>query len=234
MKLTKHLFIVFFLPLLCVTTFAQTPRDEHRRQEALHFEKLRSGNNSVLVSSRNIDVTYYNLQTRMLKMDAGFSGSTYLEYKSLSANLTTVVLDYYAAGTIDSVIIAGKKLSAGNFVHAGDTVLITLPAPLALNAASSMTVYYRGPYNGSAFMVKTVDNVELGEQTISVSTQAEPYDGRKWWKAESNTTERTSSRVCRKSSSVSPGKPMIKSDVREMSGRTARKSAIFCTNCSMV
>jgi aminopeptidase N len=93
-------------------------------------------------TSDRYDVRRYDLDLRVDPNDTTLVGIVGVTFASRREGLASVVLDLANRGLTVSAVQDG--LGARPFVHAGDSLTVTLRAPLALGAVDSLLVSYAG------------------------------------------------------------------------------------------
>ena len=148
----------------------------------------------VSAAAESYDVNHYRLAVSF-PSDAtlNFTGSVRMEFRSLVDDLSVIELNFGTLGKIDSVLAGGTRLDASAISHTGDVLALTLPTALQTDERLAVTMYYAHPYGGSAVTVKSVQNVDLGKQVLSIASQAEPYDARNWWPCKDDPADKADS-----------------------------------------
>lgn len=159
--------------------------------ELRRYTQLMQADANTLQSAKDYDVDFYRLAVRMRKADPSFSGSVRVQLTSLVAGLGTIDLNAATNLTIDSVF--ADDGSRCTFARNGAVLSITAPAPLAEQQRAAFSIHYRSLYNGSAIDVTQVQNAELGISTLSIASQAEPYDARAWWPCKDDPSDKADS-----------------------------------------
>jgi aminopeptidase N len=155
-----------------------------------HVQRMRADDHTIQ-SAKNYDVDFYRLAVRMLKNETSFSGSVRVQLTSLVANLSRVDLNAAANLVIDSVFTGdGTRCT---YTHTAGVLSITPLAPIPQSTRAAFVIHYRSPYNGSAIDVTPVQHPELGRTTISIASQAEPYDARAWWPCKDDPSDKADS-----------------------------------------
>ncbi len=186
----KKILLLLF-PLLLHPLFAQHPEMQKLRDaEIRRYLKLAQADPQITAGMDDYDARWYGLDIRLSKNDPAFGGSVTMRFTALVDGFRNVDMTFYSAGTVDSVVAGGAKLP---FTTAGGILTVTLAAPLAKNTDGQFQVYYRSPYQGSAFTRALRPSAELGTQITSLSTQAEPFDARKWWPCKDDTRDKADS-----------------------------------------
>jgi hypothetical protein len=190
-------FLVFLITAPLTAQDFDAPPDEMQQVRNIEMRRhalLSKRAQFVSAAAENYDVTYYRLAVNF-PSDAtlDFSGSVRMELKSLINDLDVIELNLGEFGKIDSVLVGDVRLDAGAVSHTGDVLALTLPSSLQMDEALAVTMFYRHPYGGSAVTVKSVQNVDLGKQVLSIASQAEPYDARNWWPCKDDPADKADS-----------------------------------------
>ena len=192
--------IVIFLSLFVSPLAAQqdahfdhpgckTHEIEKRRVEA--FAKRAQ---LVPIAAEDYDVHYYRLDiTFPSDGTLPFHGSVYMEVRSLIDDLGSITYNLGGSGDIDSIVVAGERIPTSSITRTQDVVKVQLPSALQRQEILGLTTYYRHPYGGSAVTMKSVQNVDLGKQILSIASQAEPYDARYWWPCKDDPADKADS-----------------------------------------
>lgn len=174
-------------------TFAQdTEIQKLRLHEERTYQKLLDVKANTLASAEDYDALYYRLELNLRKDTAAkiFTGNVLMRLRSLVPSLQKVDLNFYNAGMVDSVISNNIKLQ---FTHTNNVLSITLPSPIAKDQEITIRTFYRCLFQGSAFTKNYQPNVDRRDSTMSLSTQAEPYDARKFWPCKDDTRDKADS-----------------------------------------
>lgn len=143
------IYLLLFFPLI---SFAQLETEGWQFCQASkirYFGQLASNAKARLAypGDASIDVTYYGLDLRLTTTPANLRGAATITLKSTSATLTSFFLDLNSSTTastglrVDSVKVGSQKLP---FQHTQNKLTITLPQPLTLGQALTLTVFYQG------------------------------------------------------------------------------------------
>nr|MEE4266774.1 M1 family metallopeptidase [Candidatus Krumholzibacteria bacterium] len=132
------------------------------------------------VTSNRYDMLRNALDLRIDPEAASISGQVGMVFASEVADLETFVFDLS-----DAMEVTGISHLTGPlfFTHAGDSVVVTLPATLGLGAVDSLTVAYRGtdtePVFTRGLMFRTYT---LNDHTgPSVASLSQPAYAKYWW-----------------------------------------------------
>lgn len=146
--------------------------EKHRFTHRLITENYNS------LAAKDYDALFYRLNVVVRKNADSFNGDVVMRFKSLITNLQKVEMDLSNVATVDSVIWQGRRLI---FTHQSNILTATLQSPLPANSIGELRTYYRSPIQGSALTKAQRNNVDKQKQIITISSQAEPFDARKWW-----------------------------------------------------
>jgi len=140
------------------------------------------------VTSDRYDVTRYDLALRIDPNDTTLAATVGIIFTSRHAGLATVVLDFANRGLVVSAVQDG--IGTRPFVHAGDSLTVTLRQPLVAGAVDSLHVTYggvpRSPVSDRGLFWKnhfhyneaTGQNIDGGRIVASMS---EPAYAKYWW-----------------------------------------------------
>ena len=126
----------------------------------------------------SIDVTYYGLDLRLTHTPNYLRGAAIITLKSTAASLSGFFLDIKSQLRVDSVTSTGGRLP---FVRATDRVSITLPQPLSMGQAVTLTVHYQGNpasqsgFGSFAFSAHGPNNAPV------IWSLSEPYGASDWF-----------------------------------------------------
>ncbi|TAE26869.1 MAG: T9SS C-terminal target domain-containing protein [Cytophagales bacterium] len=137
----------------CQTTktryFGKVFRDAQARQASV--ANYLSG--QAYPGDSTIDITYYGLNLRLTHTPAYLNGATTISFKATSANLSRFFLDLNTQHKVDSIKVGrGGAGAVLTFVRETNRVQVTLPQPLSIGQAYTLTVFYQGnPASASGF-----------------------------------------------------------------------------------
>ncbi|PIS45046.1 MAG: peptidase M1 [Ignavibacteria bacterium CG08_land_8_20_14_0_20_37_9] len=168
-------FLLFSFLLLTAISFAQDARSELIQSERKAFERKLNLSKVTYPGDPNFDVQYYKLNVFVTHTPKFISGEVTVAAKSLMNNLTSVKLDLQNTLTVDSIFLAGSKVS---FQHLSNIITVQLDKSYFLNEIFSFNVYYHGAPGSSGF----------GSYQTSyhngfpiIATLSEPYGASDWW-----------------------------------------------------
>jgi len=132
------------------------------------------------VSSDRFDLQRCDLDLRLDPVLGSISGSVQMVLASLEADLGTVVFDFSSAMEVLSINHLTGNLP---FTHNGDSVVVTLPAPLSVDQLDSLTISYRGTETEPVFdrgLMFRQYNLG-GHDGISIASLSQPAYAKYWW-----------------------------------------------------
>jgi aminopeptidase N len=183
--------LLLFIPATLV--FPQqnaSTRERFREKEMQRYTLLSKRAQYTARASDSYDVLHYRIAIALPTADPDFGGTVTMTLKSLVASLDTVVLNAVDAMTISKVSNGASDLT---FTHASDLLTILLPSGLPKDQTASLTITYSTPFANSPIDRRSVQNVELGVPTMSISSQSEPYDARGWWPCKDDPADKADS-----------------------------------------
>lgn len=135
---------------------------------------------------RGFDVSSYDLE---LVIDTGarwLSGRVAVGLRALEPGLRRITLDLVSVLDCTAVLSGGGPLS---FTHYGDSLVVTLPAPLAEAGPETLTIAWEGrplPHGSfdAGFMWRTHDGGtpdDPADDPPMVATVVEPWSAHSWW-----------------------------------------------------
>ncbi len=140
------------------------------------------------VTSDGYDVWRYDLALRVDPNDSTLTATVGIVFASRRAGLANVVLDLANRGLTVSAVHDG--LGARPFVHAGDSLTVTLRTPLAEHAVDSLRVAYAGvprspqPDRGLFWKSHFHYNEDTGQNVNGgriVASMSQPAYAKYWW-----------------------------------------------------
>jgi aminopeptidase N len=152
-------------------------RAQHRKHEQRHSPNETSTQTNPLLegASIGVDALHYTLDLTFNAQQKTVSGDVTGQFESLSAGLTTLVLNLYDNMAVSQVELGGSPLA---FTHTGNLLTITLDRPYAVSEIFDVTVSYSGsPVNtgfGSFSWAKHQGN-------DIIASLSEPEFGPTWW-----------------------------------------------------
>lgn len=137
-------------------------------------------------ASQDIDIHYHRCDWYVDPAVNAIYGSVTTGFTALSS-LSKVYFDLRANLIVDSVYYHGTLLSAG---RSGDSMSITLPAPISSGNYDSVTIFYHGAPASSGFgsFVLTRHGGVPAMFTLS-----EPYGARDWWPCKNTVDDKVDS-----------------------------------------
>ncbi|MDH7514616.1 MAG: M1 family metallopeptidase [Bacteroidota bacterium] len=165
----------------------------YRAAEMRRLERLSKRAAYTIAAALDYDVTYYRLEVSFPGVDSVFRGTVTMTARSATDALTAAAINAGDNLTISAVTMDGVPLA---FSHAGDTLTVTLPRPYGRGEFFTLVIAYSSPYAGSAITHRSVPNAALGGTTPSISSQAEPYDARRWWPCKDDPADKADSMDC--------------------------------------
>lgn len=187
--------LVFVLLLPALSLWAQvSERQSIHEIELRRYAKLAQRDAFVSAAAEQYDVHYYRLDVNLPDDPLQrFGGNVIMRLTSEADGLGIIEYNIGPAARVDSVFVEGVKLDAGAITRTSDVIAVTLPFPLMQDQQLELRTYYSFAYAGSAIDVKSVNNVDLGTQTLSIASQAEPYDARLWWPCKDDPADKADS-----------------------------------------
>lgn len=126
-------------------------------------------------ASVGVDALHYTLDLTFNAQNKTIDGSVTGQYETLSAGLTTLVLNFYDNMAVSDVTLGGGSLA---FTHAGNLLTITLDRPYAAGEIFEVTVDYSGSPANTGFGSFTWSSHQGNKIFASLS---EPTYGPTWW-----------------------------------------------------
>jgi hypothetical protein len=194
MKRPALLSLCFLLlaALAASTATAQNPAIRLLREKEMLRAATRADRGAVPANiGTNYDVGYYRLDVTMRRDVDAFTGVATVRCRAL-ATLDTVLLNAADNLTVSSVRVDGVDAV---FTRPGTGLLaVALAQPAAPGAELTLRIAYGSRYaESSAIAYRRVYNVDRRDSTVSISTQAEPYDGRAWWPCKDDPSDKADS-----------------------------------------
>ena len=183
LQLFSLLFIYFFISNQVA---AQSPlRSQYIHSSpgaSLNLFERTSGTSG---TGANIDVLYHKIFWR-INPDSSvkyIKGYVQTNFKTTSANVSSINFDLNSILAIDSVYFRNAKLPAGSITRTGNIFSLALGATLVNDFIDSVKVYYQGtppPVFGAAqgYQLNTSRTATAGNVINSLS---ESYEDRDWW-----------------------------------------------------
>ena len=175
--------------LLATSAVAQdAPADVHllealAKQEASGFlPQLRSGGDP----GRGFDLHHHRFHWTIDPAVNAIHGSVSAHFTA-TETLPALVLDLSDSLQVDSVLHQGQPLA---FQHAGDSLWIPFPAPLATGTVDSVTVHYGATPSSSglgSWGFDTHDGIPI------IWTLSQPYGAMDWWPAKQDLNDKIDS-----------------------------------------
>ncbi len=133
--------------------------------------------------SERYDLLRSTLDLRLDTADASLAGSVKHVFASRDDTLRTVVLDFAAEHGLTVASVTGTAGVALPYSHAGDVLLVRLPATLARSVVDSLTVAYGGvPSAPAAQRGLWLQTHGTGAQEAPVfATMSQPAYAKYWW-----------------------------------------------------
>ncbi len=187
MAYSKVFCLLFVLILMAPLAQSQDRTDIHGLSRA-RFEatKISSGNKDgslgdAAVGSSRYDMLRYDLDLRIDPSATSLVGSVKMKFTSLVPALQSFVFDLDTQLGIDRIIYHDSELTFNQMV--GDSVVVHLPAPVAMDTVDSLVVEYSGqprePSLGRGLMYRTYS---LGDYVApNVANMSEPAYAKYWW-----------------------------------------------------
>ncbi len=169
--------IVILWAFFCLPVFGQAPdpgfMDKIARQEAAYA--LKKSRFVETARAAETDFTYQRMEWYIDPSVKYIRGKITTYFISKTNNLIEVYFDLHDAMTVDSVYYRNVPIE---FSHKDHKLIITLPKPLIMNGADSISVFYRGEPQETGFgsFVKSTHN-----GVPIIWTLSEPYGAMEWW-----------------------------------------------------
>ena len=131
----------------------------------------------------NIDVIYHKVFWR-INPDSTvkyIKGYVQTNFKTTSANVTTITLDMNDSLIADSIKFRGSLLQAGNISRAGNIISINLGVTLSTNFIDSFTIFYQGVPPAVAGAAQGYQLINIAGAGNLINTLSESYEDRDWW-----------------------------------------------------
>jgi len=196
----------------------ETVPDEFRRMEMERRLRAAARPASILAAAADYDVSHYRLDVEFARLDTAFRGSVAMTARAVVDVLTSVAMNAGDNLSISDVLMDGAHIA---YSHVADTLTVTLPRPFVRDEVFTIVIEYSSPYTGSAVTRQTVQNIALGDSTVSIASQAEPYDARLWWPCKDDPADKADSVdlfFTTDSSLTSVGNGVLVSDVKNADG----------------
>ncbi len=167
------------------------PPDAPATRDAWEHKMLPAGNpehGDAVVTSDRYDVRRYDLDLRISPEDTTVAGVVTMIFTSKVAGLASCVLDFANRGLDVDGVSDGS--GARPFVHQGDSLSVSLRAPLAAGDVDSLRIAYSGRPGSPAadrglFWREHFHWIPSEEQTVdggrAIANMSEPSYARYWW-----------------------------------------------------
>ncbi len=133
----------------------------------------------------NIDVLYHKIFWRINPDSAVkyIKGYVQTNFKTTSANVTSINFDLNSALVIDSVYFRNTKLPSGNITRNANVFAIALGVSLANDFIDSVKIFYKGTPPGvvgaaQGYQLNSTRTTTAGNM---INTLSESYEDRDWW-----------------------------------------------------
>jgi aminopeptidase N len=150
-------------------------------------------------TSARYDVVSYDLDLTVLVAEEEVVGQVDVELTSLRDGLAAVVLDFAAGYALDAVLVDGEP---AGWAYAGDSLVVDLAAPLALDAGAVVTVAWHGSppaLGASRGMTFGIHHDAFGYEEEDkgpiVATISEPAHAKTWWPCKDRPDDKALCRV---------------------------------------
>ena len=135
---------------------------------------------------RGYDVLSYDLDIQLFPTDRSLTGRVDIGLIAVGEGLTRVRLDLVDELTCDGIFFRGQ---AATFIHQGDSLVVTLDAPLATVPAETLTIDWHGrpPPHGcfhTGLMFRLHDSGtpdDPADDMPIVANQNQPWSAHSWW-----------------------------------------------------
>jgi len=168
-------FILFLLLILNGLVTAQDVRSELIQNERKAFEKRLSFSKVTYPGDANFNVQYYKLNLYVTHTPKFIKGDVTITAKSVTDNLTAVLIDLQNTLTVDSILLFGTKTT---FQHVNNIITVQLNKAFAVNDSFTLQIFYGGTPGSSGF-----GSFEAGYHNgaKTIFTLSEPYGASDWW-----------------------------------------------------
>ena len=140
------------------------------------------------VASTNIDITWYHLQLTINFTNNTLSGVVRVVGTVVDSPMSVLTLDLKNNMAVTAVAQVGG--GALDFLHPGDALNITLPAPVSVGGTVAVDVTYNGapvPTGFGSFIFST----RFGDRLAW--SLSEPYGARDWWPCKDHPSDKADS-----------------------------------------
>ena len=181
----KNYTCLIILLILCFSNFAtaQAPAGEgdiHGRVRHLNHSLERTTGNSG--TGANIDVLYHKTFWRINPDSTKYiKGYVQTNFKTTTANVSTISLDMHSVLAADSIRFRGVLLPAGNISRVGNIITINLGVTLSLNFIDSFTIFYKGVPPPVITTAQGYQLINIAGAGNIINTLSESYEDRDWW-----------------------------------------------------
>jgi aminopeptidase N len=159
--------------------------------------RLHDAHHGGLRDSRTLehyDVTYYELELDMPTGSGDMSGVVRMHLRSLEDDLSQLELHAGDNLTLGQVTVDGQ---AATHTHDGDHYVVTLPQALDAGQAAVLETHYTAVHGGGGVLAATRTNVQTGQLVETLTTQAEPWDARRFWPCRDEPIDKADSLLAR-------------------------------------
>lgn len=140
------------------------------------------------LASVNFDATYYFLDFTLDFATPGLTGAVRIEGKAVGTALRTLALDL-----ADNMVVTAVQSGGGAdlaFSHAGDLLMVTLPADVPPGGSVVVNVFYGGLPESVGFGAFVIGTRSGDPMAWSLS---EPYGSREWWPCKDHPSDKADS-----------------------------------------
>lgn len=151
-----------------------------------------SGNSG---TGANVDIIYNKIYWR-INPDSTvkyIKGYVQTNFKTITANVSTISFDLNSVLTIDSVVFRNLQLPAASIVRTGNIVSLSLGATLANDFIDSFTVYYRGVPPAAVGAAQGYQRATSSTAGNYITTLSESYEDRDWWPCKADMQDKVDS-----------------------------------------
>lgn len=135
-----------------------------------------------------IDVKYHHLNLNISYTAKYISGAVRTDFVTTEDNFTACSFDLNAALKVDSVIMNKSKV---NFARSGNKINLTFAQTYSKAQKLSLTIYYQGTPQGSAFGSFSFGT--HGGGSPAVWSLSEPYGAPDWWPCKDDPSDKIDS-----------------------------------------
>ncbi len=125
------------------------------------------------------DVVYYELWLDMPTGEDGLQGVVEMHFRSLENGLQQILLHAGDNLSLQSMEVDGA--SVAGVLQNGEDVTVALPEALSAGESAVLRMEYTAGYTGGGVLPTSNFNIQTGQNIDVLTTQAEPWDARRFW-----------------------------------------------------